>query len=763
MANKRTAAHWGSYLIDNNADQPQLLSDPKDPAPSRIGRGWLAAARDPASRVMQPAVREGWLDGDGGAARNADSFVAVSWDRALDLTAQALTRVIQAHGNGAIFGGSYGWASAGRFHHAQSQLRRFLNLIGGYTGARDTYSHAAAEVLLPYITGMTNRIFQDQMTSWPLIVEHCDLLLSFGGISRCTAQISSAGTSIHEVEYWLQRAADRDMEIINVSPQRGDMSTVPAARWLPIRPGSDTALMLALAHELLANDWHDAAFLARYTSGWPTFRAYLSGEADGPSKSPGWAAPLCDIPADEIRALTAKMARARVMITVNWGLQRADHGEQTLWAGLALAAMLGQIGQPGTGFGFGYGSTTPVGRPLRWIAWPSLPQGLNPVRDFIPVARLGDMLRAPGAPYTYDGKTRHYPAIRLVYWAGGNPFHHHQDLNALSEAWTRPDTVIVHEHSWTATARRADIVLPATTPLERDDLMINRRDPALIYMSQVTPPMGEARDDYAIFAGLAERMGVAEAFHENRGAQDWLHWLWAGCQSVAQREGFALPDFDRFKEMGRFDIPDTEEIRIQMGDFATDPDTSPLSTESGKITLFNERIAAMGLADCPGHPTWLAPLEWLGDAAPDQLHLISPQPATRLHGQLDRGSEAQADKIQGREPCLLHPTTARRFGLADGDVVRIHNARGACLAGVRLSDGIRPDCIALATGAWFDPQIVNGARLEVHGNPNVLTIDKGASGLSQGNISHTALVRIEKWSGPLPALSISKPPPIAPS
>ncbi len=763
MANRLTAAHWGSYTIAGRPDDPELQNDPNDPAPSRIGRGWLSAARDSRLRIRNPSIRKGWLDGDKGAARNDDSFVEVSWEKASDLAAEELARVIRAHGNGAIFAGSYGWASAGRFHHAQSQLRRFLNLIGGYTAARDTYSHAAAEVLLPHIVGMTNSEYQERMTSWPLIAEHCSLLVAFGGISGRTAQIASGGTSAHEVEHWLKRAAENGTAIVNISPQRGDMSAVPSAEWLAIRPGTDTALMLALAFELLTNGWHDAAFLDRYTSGWPQFEAYLTGTSDNQPKSPNWASPICDVPADAIRSLAARMARERVMITATWGLQRSDHGEQPLWAGLTLAAMLGQIGKPGTGFGFGYGSTTPVGRPKRFIRWPSVPQGRNTVADFIPVARIADMLLSPGEPYTYDGEARRYPDIRLVYWAGGNPFHHHQDLNRLSDAWTRPETVIVNDHSWTATARRADIVLPSTTPLERDDIMINRRDPALIYMSRAMAPLGGARDDHAIFGALAERMGVADAFHKNRSVDEWLHWLWAGCQGVAQVEGFALPEFERFREMGRVDIPDQDEVRIQMGDFVADPQTNRLRTESGKITIFNERIAAMALADCPGHPTWIAPTEWLGAAQPDQLHLISPQPDTRLHGQLDNGAVSQASKISGREPCLLHPDTAARHGLGEGDVLRIFNERGACLAGVRLSESIRPDCIALATGAWYDPQIVDGAALEVHGNPNVLTIDKGASGLSQGNISHTALVRIEKWQGPLPPLRVSGPPAIVPA
>ncbi|WP_372802449.1 molybdopterin-dependent oxidoreductase [Paracoccus seriniphilus] len=750
MTDRYTAAHWGAYRVTGAEDDLRLEPLADDPAPSRIGRGWLSAARDTRARIHRPAVRRGWLAGDGGAGRNDDSYVELPWDEALDMAAEELRRVRRDHGNGAIYGGSYGWSSAGRFHHAQSQLRRFLNLIGGYVAARDTYSHAAGEVLLPHITGLSNKDIEEGLTSWPLIAQNCTLFLAFGGVSGRTAQIAAGGTSSHEVDGWMERAAAAGMQTICVSPLRSDLADLPNARWLPVRAGSDVALMLALLHELVSNGRHDQAFLDRYTSGWPQFRDYVMGVSDGQAKSAEWAAPLCDLTAGDIRDLAEELSRNRVMVSVNWGLQRADHGEQTVWAGLALAAVLGQIGQPGTGFGFGYGSTTPPGRAKRFISWPSVPQGRNGVNDFIPVARISDMLLNPGQAYRYNGETRSYPDIRLVYWAGGNPFHHHQDLLRLERAWQRPETVIVHEHSWTATARRADIVLPTTMALEREDIMVNRRDPSLIYMTQVLAPMGEARNDHDILADLARRFGVEAEFTEGRNTQDWLRWIWAGCQGVAQSEGFALPDFDSFRDMGRFEIPEADQTRILFSRFIEDPVAHALPTESGRLTLFNDRIAAMQLCDCPGHPCWMPPAEWTHEAPPTHLHLLSQQPATRLHSQLDNGSEAAASKLQGREVARMHPRTAAALNLREGEVVHLHNARGGCLAGLRLDANMRHDCVVLPTGAWADLQDSPQGRICVHGNPNMLTIDKGASELSQGNISHTTLVQVSPWPGELP-------------
>ncbi|MEM6461990.1 MAG: molybdopterin-dependent oxidoreductase [Pseudomonadota bacterium] len=760
MTKRYTAAHWGTYHVVGEGASLRLEGIEEDPAPSKIADGWIDAVRDAKARVQKPAIRKGWLENRSTADRCNDSYVETDWDTALDLAASELDRVCNQHGNEAVFAGSYGWASAGRFHHAQSQLRRFMNTIGGFTSSRDSYSHAAAEVLLPYIVGMTHRSFQDNMTSLALVAQHCELLVAFGGISANTAQVTSSGTSTHEVEHWMEEAGGNGMTAVNISPQRPDFCGTGESKWLPIRPNTDTAMMLGLAHELYRNDWHDKQFLSRCCHGWDIFEAYLTGAVDGVAKTAEWAANICDIAAEDIAQLAARMARSRTMISVTWSLQRGDHGEQPIWMGLTLAAMLGQIGRPGTGFAFGYGSTTPVGRPKKLIRWPSVPQGQNPVSDIIPVARISDMLLQPGGEYRYDGQHRTYPDIKLIYWAGGNPFHHHQDLYRLEEAWTRPETVIVNEQWWTATARRADIVLPATSPLERTDIMMNRRDPRLVWMAKLFEPMGQARDDHDIFRGLAERLGTLPEFTGGKSKEDWIRHLWLEAGDVARNNGFELPDFDAFREAGLFECPASDEDRIQFEAFVRDPLGAPLQTASGKLEIGSDEVGSFRLEDCPAHPAWMEPVEWLGHktVASDALHLISGQPATRLHGQLDNGSYSRSQKVKGCEPLYIHPEAAAARGISDNDIVCVSNARGKCLAGAVLTDSIRPDTVALASGAWFDPQTIDGDRIETAGNPNVLTIDKGCSELSQGNIAHTSLVTVCGWTGPIPQRKVYESP-----
>lgn len=744
---KYTSSHWGTYRISEGKLEPV----DQDQAPAPAGRGWLSAATDPKIRVARPSFRSGWLNGRD-RNRNGDAeFVELPWDEALDIVAEELNRVIGKFGNTAIYGGSYGWSSAGRFHHAQSQLKHFLNCIGGCTSSRNTYSHAGAEVLWPHILGLANRDLMHKLTTWDRIADHCKLLVAFGGISPRTAQISAGGTSTHSVQSWLDKIRGGGCRMVSVSPLGSDLA---GAEWIAVKPGTDRALILALAHVVLSNGLENRAFLDRYTVGADRFIASVMGEIDGVPKTPEWAEKICDVPADQIRKLAFDLARTPAMISMTWSLQRQDNGEETIWAGLNLACLLGQIGQPGCGFGFGYGSMNTSGQPVGLWNWPSFPQGRNPVKDFIPVARVAEMLERPGGTFRYNGGTYTYPDIKLVWWAGGNPYHHHQDLNRLAKAWQNPETVIVNEHSWTATARRADIVLPATTPLERDDFMMMRRDPVLVYMSAARAPFGEARNEFDMFRDLATRMGVADDHGNGREEGAWLPYLWEQAQKYGRENGIDLPGLDAFKKTGWLEIPDAARSLDFLEDFIADPQENPLNTPSGRIEMASRAIGDMQLDDLTETPGWREPYEWLSGDTGDMLHLISPQPESRLHAQNDAGTETAETKHKGREPCRLHPATATKYGLSEGDIAELHNARGACLSAVTLCDDMRPDCVVLATGAWLDILDVDDRALDVHGNPNVLTRDKGSSQLSQGNSAHTTLVHIRKWAGNLPPVKV---------
>jgi biotin/methionine sulfoxide reductase len=754
------SSHWGAFEAEV-ADGRVVATHPfaRDPDPSAIARSVPEALYHP-SRIEQPMVRSGWLERGArpdATGRGAEAFVPVSWERALELVAGELLRVRGEHGNESIFAGSYGWASAGRLHHAPTILHRLMNLFGGHTFSVNSYSNACGEVILPHVIGRGQR-----MTSWPVLAAHGELVVAFGGLALKNSQVQSGGCGEHTVRGGLRAARAAGVEFVCITPLRDDAADFLDAEILMPRPNTDVAIMLGLAHTLVAEGLHDRDFLTRYCVGFERFLPYLKGETDGQAKDADWAGAIAELEPERIRALARRMAARRTLVTCSLSTQRQDHGEQSYWMAITLAAMLGQLGLPGGGFGYGYAAVNGMGNPNLRIRAPRLPVPPNPVRSFIPSSRITDLLLEPGGALDYDGRKLTFPDIRLVYWSGGNPFHHHQDLNRLLRGWRRPETIVVHEIWWTAVARHADIVLPATTTLERNDLGANVEDRFLMAMQQAIPPVGQARSDYAIAAGLAERLGFGEKFTEGRSEMEWLEHFYDGIRAEGGRHGLELPAFDAFWERGYVEYPHEPTPTVMLGPFREDPAAHPLSTPSGRVEIHSETIEGFGYPDCPGHPTWMEPAEWLGSerARRHPLHLTATQPRTRLHGQLDCGPESQASKVRGREPVLIHPDDAAARGIADGDVVRVFNERGACLAGAVVSERIRPGVVQIATGAWYDPlEPGRIGTLDVHGNPNVLTRDAGSSRLAQGPTAHTTLVDVERYTDALPPIRAFRPPP----
>ena len=727
----RSASHWGAFwteVRDGRVVGVKPFEHDTDPSPMIES---MADAVYAENRIDQPYVREGFLENGKDSdrcGRGAEPFVPVDWEAALELVASEVRRVTDSYDNNAIYGGSYGWCSAGRVHHAKTLLHRFLNGIGGATFSVNSYSTGAARVLLSHVLGVTE-ISGGVVSSWDGIVGNTKLFVAFGALPIKNLQLDGGGVGVHSTVDWMRRAKESGTEFVCVGPFRDDAPPFLDAEWLQPIPGTDAAIMM--------------------------------GRGDGTPKDADWAAAISGLDAETIRGLARRMARTRTMVAANWSLQRTHRGEQPFWMILVLGAMLGQIGLPGGGFGYGYGSMHRVGNPVTPVPSPTMQAGANPVSDFIPVARVSDLLLQPGRTLEYDGKRITYPDIRMVYWCGGNPFHHHQDLNRLIEAWRRPETIVFNEIWWTAGARHADIVLPATTTLERNDVASSAYDRYLLAMHKAIEPVGQARNDYDIFADLADRLGFRDAYTEGRDEMGWLRHIYDISRQQAARQGLEMPGFDAFWDAGYLEFPEPSEPYVMLADFRADPDAHPLATPSGKLEIYSQTIASFGYDDCPGHPVWLAPAEWLGaeKAKHFPLHLISSQPATRLHGQLDGNGVSRRSKINDREPVWIHPADAASRGIRDGDVVRLFNDRGACLAGAKLSDSVRPSVVVMHTGATFDPAEPGRiGSLDRHGNANVLTLDAGTSRLSQGTSAQTALVEVEKWRISVPDVSAFHPP-----
>ena len=253
-------SHWGAFdAVVQNGRIVDVRPFARDADPSPIIYG-AADAVHAANRIDRPYVRKGWLNGDGsgGTPRGNDPFVPLDWDQATRLVADELTRVRDAHGPASVFGGCYGWSSAGRFHHAKTQVQRMLAATGGFTNSVTSYSHAAAQMLLPHVVGDFDCAL-GPIADWRGIARHAKLMICFGGIALRNGQVTNGGGGVHEMRHWLRQASQAGVRLVNVSPQRCDMPDEIACEWLPIRPGTDTALMLAMAYVLIDEDRIDHA------------------------------------------------------------------------------------------------------------------------------------------------------------------------------------------------------------------------------------------------------------------------------------------------------------------------------------------------------------------------------------------------------------------------------------------------------------------------------------------------------------------------
>lgn len=763
-----TAAHWGPMLVDTDGEN--VLAS-RGALPTRHPNSLQTVVQDQVhspTRVRYPMVRKGFLASPSSpqGVRGQDEFVRVSWDDALTLIHQQHQRIRETYGPSSIFAGSYGWRSNGVLHKAATLLQRYMSLAGGYTGHLGDYSTGAAQAIMPHVVG-GNEVYQQQ-TSWPLILEHSEVVVLWSANPLNTLKIAWNATDEQGIPYFdaLRKSGKR---VICIDPMRSETVDFfgDSMEWIAPHMGTDVALMLGIAHTLVENGWQDADFLSRCTVGYDTFATYLTGERDGVAKTAEWAAEICGVNADKIRELAALFHENTTMLMSGWGMQRQQFGEQKHWMLVTLAAMLGQIGTPGGGFGLSYHFAN-GGNPTRRAAvlasmQGTVKDGIDAV-DKIPVARIVEALENPGAPYQHNGLDRHFPDIRFVWWAGGANFTHHQDTNRLIRAWQKPELVVISECFWTAAAKHADIVLPATTSFERNDLTMtgDYSNQHLVPMKRVVAPQYEARDDWEVFAELSERWeaGGRERFTEGKNDLQWLETFYNIAAERGASQQVTLPPFAEFWQANQLiEMPESEQNArfVRFADFRRDPQANPLKTPSGKIEIFSERINSFGYADCPPHPMWLEPDEWHGNAQPQQLQVLSAHPAHRLHSQLNYSRLRETYAVSGREPVTLHPVDAQARGIVAGDVVRVWNSRGQVLAGAVVTEGIKPGVICIHEGAWPDLDHAAGGICK-NGAVNVLTKDLPSSRLGNGCAGNTALAWVEKYQGPALTLTAFDPP-----
>ena len=773
---KFSGAAWGAFRARVEADKVvEIVPFEFDRYPTDILKGTLDVIYS-ASRVRYPMVRLDWYknrQNSNRMERGDNRFVRVSWDEALDLVYEELERIQKDHGPWALHTANVGWRSVGQVHSCGNHMLRAVGMHGRSVGTAGDYSTGAGQMILPYVLGSTE--VYSQGTSWDVILEETKLLVLLANDPVKNLQVGW-NTETHEAYEYLgqlkQKVADKAIRVISIDPVRTKTQNYLDCEQLYINPMTDVSMLLAIAHTLWKEDLYDKKFIADYTLGFDEFVPYLKGETeDMIEKTPEWAAPICGISAERIRELARLMAGNRTQIMVGWAIQRQQHGEQPYWMIAVIAAMLGQIGLPGGGISYSHhyssvgvsssGASMPGAFPLN-LDTGRLPkydtndfQGYSSV---IPVARAVDALLEPGKEINFNGHKVKLPPYKMGIFTGSNQWHRHQQRNRMKEAYQRLETIVSVDYNWTATCRFADIVLPACTTFERNDIDAygSYSNRGVIAMHKLVDPLYHSRSDFDIWREFSRRLGREQEYTRSMTEMQWVERLYEECRTDNLKKDFFMPPFEEFWKTGYVLFPEGKSW-VRHADYREDPEVNALGTPSGFIEIFSRKIARYQYPDCKGHPIWMEKIERShGGPGSDRypLWLQSVHPDTRLHSQTCESESRRAEyTVQGREPCYIGPQDAAARGIADGDLVRVYNDRGQLLAGAVISDNFPPGVIRIQEGAWYGPTGPEIGALDTYGDPNTLTIDIGTSDLAQGPSANTCLVEIEKFVGEAPPVT----------
>jgi trimethylamine-N-oxide reductase (cytochrome c) len=746
-----SASHFGAfYAYVQDGKIIDLKPQGKDNRPGMMKA--LVDRNYSNSRVKYPYVRKSYLEekADNKALRGKEEFVRVSWDKALKLVAKKLKETSRDN----IYNGTTdGWAHPGLVNYCPTLAGRFFNTVkGGSVNTDGDYSVGAALRTNPDIVGDIE-VYSLQ-TVHEQILPNTQVYVMWGADLFKTNKIDFAVANRKNDEYFLKYKKS-GMKFICIDPIKTETAKMFDAECIRIRPNTDVAMMLGMMNYLYATKKYDKGFIEKYTDGFDKFVPYLMGKTDGTPKTPEWAAKITEVPASKIKELADLFVSHRTLIAGNWSMQRAEHGEQVQWGIITLASMIGQVGLPGGGFGFslhyGGGGQASAGK----TGPGGFSEGRNRVKSIIPASRINETLLHPGRKIDFMGDKLELPHIKLMYVAGANTVGHQQDINELIKGLRTLDTLIVQEPWWTPTAKMADIVLPATNILERDDISLlsgSYSGDKVYAMRKVVDNPYEAKDDYEIYSLLAKEFGEKQykKFTDGKTGMEHIRDFYASSDAAK------TISFEKFWEKGsvEYKIPKEAYKYVRQGDFRKNPIKNPLKTESGKIQIFSKKFAKFGYNDFKGHVTWFVPTEYLGSklAKKYPLHLLSPHATYRKHSQLDNTWIAELYKIKGREPIRINPIDAKKYGVSNGDLVEVYNGRGRLLAGAVVTKDIREGVVAIEEGAWYSPEnpMVEDSR-DNSGLANVLTSSRPTSHASQSCAANTALVAIKKAEGVISA------------
>jgi len=650
-------------------------------------RGFGQAERvNHPDRLTHPLRRTG--------PRGSGVFERVSWDEALDEVAAQLGRVRDTYGPAAILDCSRtGSLSA---LHGRAVVPRLLHMLGGCT---ELWSNISAEAEV-FAVRMTYGAKADYKSAGrePIDYVNSRLILMWGW----SPADGTFGTGTHSYLKWARKHGVR---MVCVDPRRTRTSHELADEHVFIRPSTDTAALLAMAYVITREGLQDQAYLDRYVLGFDeahlppdapagsSYRAYLMGDVDGVCKTPEWAAAITGVPATTMERLAIEFATSRpAALHCGYAPGRTLHGEQFHRAAYALAAMTGNVGIPGGNAGTSNGATGRGGVQL-------LSAGANPAGARVSSPLLADLLDR--------GKAGGYPAdIKMIYSSAGDLFNQLPNVPRIVAAAQRLEFMVVHEHFMTPTARYADVVLPATTFWERNDVHTPWAGAGhyVMYMKKAIEPVGECRNDLDICTDLAGRLGLSG--YNDRTEEQWLRELTRN----------TIDDFETFRDHGLARLPRPDDA-VAFAREIRDPERYPFSTPSGKIEIYSTTLAAKpdpyGLGAIPAIPTWIDD----GAVARYPLRLINPKSRARTHSiHANQRVLSRAD----RDDVWMHPADAASRGIVDGQRVCVFNDRGATRLPVRVTDRIAPGVVSIKEGAWF---AFDASGIDTAGCANVLTPD----------------------------------------
>jgi len=724
---------------ENTGDDPSGTHEVRACLRGRGLRQWVYSRE----RLLKPLKRVG--------KRGEGRFAEISWDEALDHVAGELDRIINTYGNEAVYR-MYGTGNLGGVVSSHLQVDRLMNILGGQLNFHNNYSNAQLTHAMQYTYGQSG-------TGNPISDLVNSRLAVFFGNNPAETRMSGGGT-IRDLVVAKQQ---NDLRVIVIDPRYTDTAAGFADEWIPIRPGTDAALVSGLAYVLISESLVDLEFLARYSvgydsstmpSGVPTgssYKDYIRGEsADGIAKTPQWAAAVTGIPDWRIIQLAREIGTAKpVYIAQGWGPQRHANGEQTARAIAMLPILTGNVGIPGGNSGDREGKYE--------IDFPKIPVGENPVKTSIPCFLW---TRAVANPTGFTrlnsgllGRDRLATGIKFIWNVASNTLiNQHSDINRTKQILAderQCETIVVIDTVMTPSARFADIVLPSTTAFEESDLCYQSYAMEvgfLLLRRQAIAPRGESRTLYDTCAELADRLGAGAAFTENRSHDDWVEHLYHQCRRVKPE----LPaDYRAACETGLFKWAVPADYREPMRNFREDPQRFPLATPSGKIEIFSSRLAEMAQTwelqegeSISALPEYQPPAA--GTEAQEQ-HSLPLMCVGHHYKQRTHSSYANNPWLTEAAPqtVWIHPWDAQERGVEHGDLVRIFNQHGSTAVQARVTPRIMPGVLSLPQGAWY---LEGEGGVDRNGCINILT-SQHPSPVAKGNPQHTNWVQLEKISG----------------